>query len=230
MRGSIRETSTNQHPTVGDNYPMTVHFTGPDAWQAPFFELHVEVGPHPQSVPKVLAGIEALWQHPSLDGPFGDSFVEPSEQQRLEAITAEPSQTYGVARLPDENSAACGAMAQIPNLAHTLGLSDEIQQRLDYGPEPMEPEPDSFVFYIPSLDQLYGGDWWELWDHEIARPIEQWLTDLASLVFERVPFPFAVIGPEGGYDERDVRAGRLSGSVVLRPDPNGRRLEAVRPR
>jgi len=79
---------------------MTVHFMDKDAWQeAPFFELHVEVGPHPQSVPKVLAGIEALWQHTSLEGPYGDSFAEPSEQQKLEEISVEPSQTYGVARL-----------------------------------------------------------------------------------------------------------------------------------
>jgi hypothetical protein len=208
---------------------MTVRFTDGDAWQAPFFELHVEVGPHPQSVPEVLAGIGSLWQHPSLDGPYGDSFVDPSEQQKLEAITAEPSQTYGVATLPDENPAPCGAIAQIPDLARALGLSDESERR-DHGPDPLEPEPDSFVFYIPSLDQLYGGDWWEVWDQQIARSIEQWLTDLASFVFERVRFTFAVIGPEGGYDEKVVRAGRLSGSVVLRPDTSGRRLEAVRPR
>jgi hypothetical protein len=100
---------------------------------------------------------------------------------------------------------------------------------LNSGSEPVEPGPDSFVFYIPSLDQLYGGDWWEVWDHEIARLIEQWLTDLASFVFERVPFPFAVIGPEGGYDERVVRTGQFSGSVVLRPDADRGRLQAVRP-
>jgi hypothetical protein len=200
---------------------VEVHFTDEGAWQAPFFELHVESGPHPESISKVLAGIEALWQHPSLDGPYGDSFVDANHQQKLKAITTEPSQTYGVARLSDGNSVPCGAIAQIPNLADFPVLSDEIR---DWGPD-----PDSFVFYIPSLDQLYGGDWWEVSDHEIVRPIEQWLTDLASFVFERVPFPFAVIGPEGGYDERAVRAGQFSGSVVLRPDADRRRLEAIRP-
>jgi hypothetical protein len=208
---------------------VEVHFTDEGAWQAPSFELHVEAGPHPESFPKVLAGIEALWQHPSLDGPYGDSFVEPADQQKLKAIAAEPSQSYGIAKLPDGNSVPCGAIAQVPKLADLLVLSDEKQERMNYGPDSLESGPDSFVFFIPSLDALYGGDWWEVWDHEIIPPIEQWLTDLASFVFERVPFPFAVIGPEGGYDERVVRAGQPSGSVVLRPDRDGRRLEAVRP-
>jgi len=151
-----------------------------------------------------------------------------SNQQELQALTTEPSQTYGVARLPDGNSVPCGAIAHA-SLADLLVVSDEIQKRLNSGSEPLEPGPDSFVFFIPSLDQLYGGDWWEAWDHEIARPIEQLLTDLASFVFERVPFPFAVIGAEGGYDDSVVRAGQFSGSVVLRPEADRRRLEAVRP-
>lgn len=52
---------------------MTVDFTDEDTWHAPFYELHVEIGPHPASVATVLAGIEALWRHPSLDGPYGQS-------------------------------------------------------------------------------------------------------------------------------------------------------------
>lgn len=209
-----------------------VSFTESDAWAAPFFELHVEVGAHPESVPKVLGAIETLWQHPTLDGPYADRFANPSQQAKVREITPELLDTYGVSRLPDGNRVPCGAIAQIPDLALALGLPEELQKRMDYGPNPLSPDPDSFVFYLPTLERLYGVDWWdEALDERIERSIVSWLGELASYVYERVPFEFAVIGAEGTYDEEQIRSGdnpERWGAAVLVPDPEGKRLRRWR--
>jgi hypothetical protein len=218
---------------------MDLDFTERANWGAPFYELHVELGPHPAALRHFVPAWETLWSHPTLDGAYADDSRPPSEQEKVDLadwVSDEAGHMFGMATLPDGNRAPCGCVGHIPDFAYLLSLPQGLHDSMNisYGPDPLEPGDDAFTFYVPfpALDRLYG---WESSDDVpdgLARSLDAWLAAIAASIYEVVPFAFAAAGPEGSYDADRIREGDIDsgpGALVLRPDIPGGELRRYLP-
>jgi hypothetical protein len=219
---------------------MRLSFTDDENWGAPFYELYVELGPHPSSLARFVPAWEVLWSHPTLDGPYADGSRPLAAQQRVDVrnyVSEEAGHMLGMATLPDGHEAPCGCVVHIPNLAQILALPQEIHGGLNitYGPDPLEPGEDAFTFYLPfpALDKLYGVNWEnDSLPEGVGQALDEWLASVATAIYNQVPFSFAAAGPEGSYNPERVREGTIptgSGALILRPDPPGGELRRYVP-
>lgn len=79
-----------------------------ESWGGPFFELYVEMGPHPESVRDLALALEALWAHEALAGPYSHQAFDPSAERETkfaEYVSEDPQHLYGAVTLPDGKQA-----------------------------------------------------------------------------------------------------------------------------
>jgi hypothetical protein len=155
-------------------------FTADDVWNGGFYELAIEVGP--PSDQRLRAVLEAIWQHPDLDGCYSDRGREPAEQPRKLPDRIEGySHLQGIARLPNGSRVACGTCL--------IREEDDGSDWLD--------------FYVPmgALGTAYpsGGfpfgtnaDWPGPWRQEV----EDWLAAIGQQALRATAFRLAIIGFE----------------------------------
>jgi hypothetical protein len=149
-------------------------FTATDTWNGGFYELAIELGP--RSDERLRTALEMIWQYDGLDGCYEDSRAEPSNQPRL--MPSLEIRQLGIATLPNGRQLACGSFTV----------------REDNG-------TDWIGFYLPmgALASVYDVGAYPFGD-ETSRtwrePLDDWLTQIAGVVFAAVPFSLALVGHE----------------------------------
>jgi hypothetical protein len=157
-----------------------MYFTPKNVWYGGFYELALELGE--PSDERLFEALDALWQHPSVEGCYLENDVEPNEQKR---VSPSPQllnrmHIYGLARLPDGKQVACGSC---------IIREDDGSDWLD--------------FYLPTgaVGEVYdiGGypfDKAGFAHRDWQIPVDEWLKDIGKHIFSIVPFNLGLIGFE----------------------------------
>ncbi len=171
---------------------MAELFTRPGAWDGGGYDLSLVYGPG--SARLLGAAFAELWEHPALDGPYGDRSREPEDQPKLTMETArdEDYAAAGVATLPDRSRVPCATWtyAGDGSLDFWIPLGSLSEVWPHVGPYPFLDE-----------DETEDVAAWQ-------EPLDGWLADVACSVFARAPYRYGAIGFELGGLSSDVRRRR----------------------
>jgi hypothetical protein len=200
--------------TSGDDEATGVRrpplFTARDIWLGSFYELAIELGP--RSDDRLNAAAAVMWQQSAmLEGPYADSDREPWEQERVSpSLIASGEATthlFGIAKLPQERSVACGCCAVRDNATATDWLD--------------------LYITLGALETVYDIEyrWNDAWS-DWTRPLDDWFADIARSVHDAVPFALALIGEEvsGETSASELAATGVPetpGFALLVPDQRG---------
>jgi len=191
-RRAARREAVEQRPLAYDGFSG-----GPD------YDLNIELGP--RSNERLIAACEALWSHPSLDGPYVDATREPAEQAKVMPVLTpwfedDPSAAdeiglshlgsmFGVATLPDGNQVPC--VSRDFRDTSLLRKAKDVRDELNFS---IPIEALDAVYEVGSAHQTRNFETWRSW----AAPLEEWFAEIAQAVFREVPFRLASIGEEAG--------------------------------
>jgi hypothetical protein len=162
-------------------------------WTGGFYELAFELGPTDDA--RLEQGLLSLWREASVEGCFAEVTHQPALHApaplTLDSLIAH-GHLRGVVRLPDEHDIACGVVAvRFENGADWLSF---------YLPLGALTRTDPAVGGYPFGDD--SGEAALIW----RRPIDDWLADVATRVFDEVPFLLGLVGMEalGEFDAADL--------------------------
>lgn len=166
-------------------------FTDDENWHGGFYELALELGE--RSDARLQTALDVMWSDRRLNGCFSDRSRQPDEQERMQptvAAQAEAGHLRGLATLPSGFRTVCGSVA--------IRSEDDEQDWLDlYIPMGSLARADERVGAYPFGSMMtVGHDAPSRDSLEWRRPIDDWLTEIASSVFEAVPFRLGLIGFE----------------------------------
>ncbi len=167
---------------------MSQLFTQNDAWSGGFYELVMELPDASGNTRK--SALNHLWAVPSLEGCFLRSDIEPSNQQKVLAANHDlEGHLYGKATLPNAARSCCGS------------IWGDYQESGCW-----------LTFYLPlgSLSEGYPVKAYpfnikeepspEIWIQEI----NNWLIDIAKILYQNLRFKVGVIGFEAEiFDVKD---------------------------
>ncbi len=158
-------------------------FTPRDVWHGGFYELALEIGT--TSNDGLRLALTELWSYDKLKGCYLNKHKEPYEQQSvLPADVHSGHHYYGIARLRDDVTCACGS----------------IVMRFDEQPT------DWIHFYLPmaALSKVYrvkAFPFDDLSQHtDWQRELDTWLVNLARHVWSQASVRFGLVGFELSTD------------------------------
>jgi hypothetical protein len=167
-------------------------------WSGGYYELAFELGPTDDS--RLERALLAVWREAAVVGCFAAATHRPLAVHIPAPLTVDSlvanGHLRGVVRLPDEHDIVCGAVAvRFENGADWLSL---------YLPLGALARTDPAIGGFPLGE--YSGDRSLVW----RRPIDAWLADVATRVFNEVPFPLGLVGMEALCE---VDAAELAGGI-----------------
>jgi hypothetical protein len=155
---------------------LRIDETRSETWQAPGYELYIEF--NGEDLRRLSSGLDALWQHPRLDGPFESKASPFSSQQKVEPSTGidrdVPVHLYGVMQLRTGERIPCFSVAGIwPGCDDALTLCLPAGAIEQLGRDIDEPSPADMA-------------WLAMVDESLA--------EIAESVFSVTEFQLATIG------------------------------------
>ncbi|MBZ9713115.1 hypothetical protein [Deinococcus multiflagellatus] len=173
---------------------MTPVFTPPETWRGGFLELALELGPTDDA--QLQKAFEVIWIHPNVQGVYVDRNTEP-ENQLLFApsqVTPRSQGTYGVISLPS------GVILPFTVLVVRGDGEDWLDIDIPMGAVQHAVGDDELAFYS-------NGNVSDASPVACVRELEDFLAELASVVFTHVKYRLGLIGWEvsGTQDAQEIR-------------------------
>ena len=164
-------------------------FTQPGTWNGGHYALDFRLPNNQENT--IQESLNAIWNHPALEGCFLRSDLEPIEQPKeLPLVKNTQGHLYGIADLPNGKRVACGCFLS------------------DYGRDGCW-----FSLYLPlgTLDNAYPVGNYPFIDEQEESPeswmkeINPWLKGIAETVYQKVKFRIGVVGFEVDYFDLEKR-------------------------